>query len=153
MTSTPSPTTAPSRLTDRPVLAVVVDDPNSAEVLQRAARIASVLGAPLTVALLHPLDGFSTDAALVARRERDCRRRLQHLLAELQPVIGHPLTGTLLHHGWRPARWRRRLAGRLVVDAAQRCEARMVVAPPLLAAAASRLPVPMIVVAPAQEEV
>ena len=149
MTSTTSPRTTQQRLDDRPVLAAVVDDASSVEVLHRAAHAAAALGAPLTVALLDPQDGFSTDAALVARRQRESRRRLQDLLTDLQPVTGHPITPTLLPYGWRPPRWRRRLLAGLVAGAARRCGARMVVVPVLLGDAAARLPIPVIVVEPA----
>jgi hypothetical protein len=133
---------------DRPVLAVVFDDATAAPVLDRAATAAGVLDAPLMVALLHPRDGFSTDAALLARTAGRRRQRLQTLLAGLRQWTGPQPVGVLLPYGWRPRRSRHRMFARLVTGKARGCEARLVVIPGTLERTVARLPVPAIVVGP-----
>ena len=149
MTSTTSDragATSRHRPDDRPVLAVVFDDATVTPVLDRAATAAGVLDVPLTVALLHPRDGFSTDAALLARTTRRRRQRLQTLLAGLRQSTGLQPVGVLLPYGWRPRRSRQRMFARLVAAKARGCEARLVVIPVTLGGTAARLPVPAIVV-------
>jgi hypothetical protein len=93
---------------------------------------AGVLDAPLTVALLHVTDGFSTDAALLARTARHRRHRLETLLAGLQQATGPQPVGVLLPYGWRPWSSRQRMIARRVASVARRSEARLVVAPLVL---------------------
>jgi hypothetical protein len=127
--------------TDRPVLAIVDLSHPAGAVPAPAIVAAHALGRPVKLVLLARRVGFSTDAALVAGAHQRLKEEREKVLAALSRQVPH-LTGPvdLLWYARTPFGKPVEQARRAAQRAIRRYNARELILPPHLAAAARNDP-------------